>query len=77
MLKDKNDRANIVYWSSTKCKRVTRSVLASKLYTISNGFDIAVVVKATIKQILKIDLLLTIYTNSKSLYNYIIKLRTT
>ncbi|KAM4056526.1 polyprotein [Hirsutella rhossiliensis] len=33
---------NIVHWSSTKCKRVTRSVLASEIYGMANGFDIGI-----------------------------------
>ena len=77
MLKDKDDKANIIYWSSTKYKRVTRSVLVSKLYTISNRFDIAALIKATIEQILQIQVPLAIYTDSKSLYDCIVKLGTT
>lgn len=30
---------NLIQWSSTKCKRVTRSVLASELYAMVAGFD--------------------------------------
>ena len=28
-------RGNIIYWSTLKCKRITRSVLASKIYAIA------------------------------------------
>ncbi|KAI1106028.1 hypothetical protein F4804DRAFT_81788 [Jackrogersella minutella] len=31
---------NIIHWSPTKCKRVTRSVLASEIYGMVQGFDI-------------------------------------
>jgi NAD-dependent SIR2 family protein deacetylase len=34
---------NILHWSSTKCKRVTRSLLASELYLIVTRFDIGAV----------------------------------
>ncbi|KAI9038566.1 uncharacterized protein KD926_010611 [Aspergillus affinis] len=40
--------ANIVHWSSIKCKRVTRSVLASELYAITYGLDIAFAIKLTL-----------------------------
>ena len=40
---------NIVYWSSVECKKVTKSVLASELYSIAYGFDIGAVVKAIVK----------------------------
>ena len=68
---------NILHWSSTKCKRVTRSVLASELYTIVTGFDNSSVIQATIKNILDDEILLIICTNLYSLYNCITKLRTT
>ena len=66
--------ANILYQSFTKCKRVTRSVLASKLYAIAYGFDIRTLAKSTIDKVLGIDLLLVLYTDSKSLYDCLVKL---
>jgi hypothetical protein len=71
------DNANILHWSSTKCKRVTRSVLASELYAMSNAFDISSAIKSTIEKILRISLPLTICTDSKSLYDCLVKLGTT
>ena len=67
----------MLYQSSTKCKRVTRSVLAFKLYALAHGFDIKAFIKSIIDKILKINLLLVLCTNSKSLYDYLIKLGTT
>ena len=49
---DGDINANILYWSSIKCKMVTRSVSASGLYA-PHGFDIASVIKATLTKILK------------------------
>jgi len=49
VLEDALYRANIIHWLLIKCKRVTRSVLASKLYTIAHGFNIGAVIKLTIK----------------------------
>ena len=34
---DTNGNANILHWSSIKCKRVTRSVLASELYAMTHA----------------------------------------
>jgi tetrahydromethanopterin S-methyltransferase subunit D len=42
---------NLLYYSSTKYKRVTRSVLASKIYGIVVGVDIVIVINSTIKMI--------------------------
>ena len=54
-----------------------RSVLALELYAIIYGFNIIGAIKATINKILNINLLLVTYTNSKSLYDCLIKLSTT
>ncbi|TAQ87858.1 hypothetical protein B7494_g3834 [Chlorociboria aeruginascens] len=59
------------------CKRVTRSVLASELYGMAYGFDIAAVLKSTIEKILGITLPLVLCTDSKSLYDCLVKLGTT
>ena len=49
VLADITNKVNIVYWSSIKYKRVTRSVLASELYAMAHGFDIGAAIKLTIK----------------------------
>lgn len=76
-LADGTNMANIVHWSSTKCKRVTRSVLASELYAMAHGFDIGAAIKATIEAIMRIKLPLVLCTDSKSLYDCLVKLGTT
>ena len=73
---DANGRINILHWSLIKCKRVTRSVLASKLYAMAHGFDISASLKTTINKALNINLPLVLYTDSKSLYDCLIKLGT-
>jgi hypothetical protein len=74
---DKNNQANIVHWASVKCRRVTRSVLASELYAMSLGFDNAAVIKSTVQQILNRPIDLTIYIDSKSLYDCLVRLGST
>jgi len=69
--------ANILHWSLTKCKRVTRSVLALELYAMAHGFDLGASVKSTIDKVLGIDLPLVLCTDSKSLYECLVKLGTT
>jgi hypothetical protein len=41
------------------------------------GFNIGILVKSIINRVLEIELLLVVYTDSKSLYEYLIKLGTT
>ena len=67
---------NIVYWSLVKCKKITRSVLASKLYAMAYSFNISTVIKAIVKLQLNISLLLILCTDSKLIYKYLIKLKT-
>jgi hypothetical protein len=77
VLVDRTGYTNIIYWSSIKYKRVTRSVLALELYSIAYGFNIGTLVKSIINRVLEIELLLVVYTDSKSLYKCLVKLRTT
>lgn len=74
-------QGNLIHWSSTKCKCVTRSVLASEIYGMVNGFDIGVCIATTLKlitnQIGLTSIPLIICTDSYSLYECLLKLGTT
>ena len=74
-------RGNAVHWSSTKCKRVTRSVLASELYGMVNGFDFGLSIATTIRMITARiglpEIPLIVCTDSYSLYECLVKLGTT
>jgi hypothetical protein len=76
VLADSSKRANTIHWSSIKCKRVTRSVLASELYSMAYGFNIGGSVKSTINKALEIKVPLVVYIDSKSLYKCLVKLGT-
>ena len=72
---------NIITYSSTKSKRVTRSALASELYSMVQGVDIAYAIGTTLNMItsrlglLKIPIVVCI--DSFSLYECLVKLGTT
>src|SRR6266513_4407281 len=76
MLADRNNQANVIHWSSIKYKRITRSVLAAELYAMAHSFDKGMVIKTIIKKILSRSIPLNVCTNSKSLYDCLVKLGT-
>ncbi len=68
---------NIVHWSSIKCKRVTRSVFAAELYALIHDFDLDVAFKTILFAILDRFVSFVLCTDSKSLYDCLVKLDTT
>jgi hypothetical protein len=74
-------KGNLIHYSSTKSKRVTRSVLASEIYGMVGGVDMAIAINTTIKMITEqLDFPQTpiiICTDSYSLYECLVKLGTT
>jgi hypothetical protein len=50
--------------------------LASELYNITHGFDISAAIKSLVDKILQINLPLIQVTDSKSLYNCLVRLGT-
>ena len=76
-LTDGSNKANLIHWSSIKCKRVTRSVLAAELFAMAQKFDVASMLKSTIEKMLQISLPMVICTDSKSLYDCLVRLGST
>jgi hypothetical protein len=74
-------KGNLIHYSSTKSKRVTRSVLASEIYSMVGGVDMAIAINTTIKMITEqLDsphTPIVVCTDSYSLYECLVKLGTT
>jgi hypothetical protein len=74
-------KGNLIHYSSTKTKRVTQSVLASEIYGIVRGVDIAIAISTTIKiiteQLRFPQTPIVVCTDSYSLYECLVKLSTT
>jgi hypothetical protein len=72
-------KGNLIYYSLTKSKRVTRSILASEIYGIVGGVNMAIAINTIIRMITsQLELpptTITICTDSYSLYEYLVKLR--
>ena len=52
VLADIIKKANIIYWSLIKYKRVTSSILSLKLYSIAYSFNIGAVIKSILNKVL-------------------------
>jgi hypothetical protein len=72
---------NLIHWQSAKCKRVTRSVLASEIYGLVNGFDLGYVLGETLRTVTARlhlpPIPLVVCTDSYSLYDCLVKLGST
>jgi len=74
-------RGNLLHYSSTKSKRITRSVLASEIYGMVGGVDMAIAINTTIRMITTQlgfpPTPIIVCTDSYSLYECLVKLGTT
>jgi transposase InsO family protein len=70
-LVDKRGRCCLLSWSSHKCRRVTRSVLAAELYALSGAYDHAFTLRHTLESLLKRRLAIFLFTDSRTLFSSI------
>jgi hypothetical protein len=71
---DDQNKAYIIHWSFTKCKRMIESVLTTELYAMIHEFDSDSMIKSIIERILNIFLSMILLTDSRSLYDCLVKL---
>lgn len=71
LLGDASGKCNILHYSSSKSKRVARSVLGSEMYAFADGFDYAFCVKKDLEKILARPIRLEMLTDSKCLFDVI------
>ncbi|CDF35631.1 unnamed protein product [Chondrus crispus] len=69
MADDKNN-CHFLHWISSKCPRITRSMLASETYAFSMGYDYGVSLKLLFKK-MNMDIPLFIFTDCKSIFDTI------
>lgn len=73
LIVDDNHRANIVHYGSSRCRRVTRSVMASELHSLTMGFDNAYVVQHLLMEITGRLLEIEAYIDSKTVFDVVAK----
>jgi hypothetical protein len=68
----------LIYWSSTKSKRVTRSVLALEIYGMIGGVDMSFTIGSTLTMIIKQlrfpTIPIIVYIDFYSFYECLVKL---
>lgn len=69
-LVDRQHNCHIIHWHSTKCQRVTRSMLAGELYAFSMGYDYSMSLRMVFRQI-NVELPLYIFNDAKSIFDTI------
>ena len=76
MLKDKHNNAAIIHHGSWKFYRVTRSVLGAEIYAFSQCLDFVIALSHDSPTIVQRKVKTVTFTDSKSLFDTITKLRT-
>ena len=77
LLADANNNASLIHYSSKKAQRVTRSVLAAEVYAFVELFDFAYTLKHDLKNVLRKELNIVLFTDSKCLFDTITRLSST
>lgn len=73
VLSDATGKCNVLQYRSHKSRRVTRSVLGAEVYAFAEGFDNAYMIRHDLKQLLQRPIPLSMFTNSKSLFDVLVK----
>ncbi|KHJ34346.1 hypothetical protein EV44_g3284 [Erysiphe necator] len=76
-LVDEDNNYNVIHWSSINFKRITKSVIASELYVMCYGFDIACILKNTIDNILDNKVPIIVCIDSLPFFECLVKLGNT
>lgn len=73
MLADNENNGNIIDYSSTKSRRVVRSVLGAETFGMADACDAAIVIQHDMKKILKRTFKIKLLTDSETLFNVVIR----
>lgn len=72
-LVDGNGKANLLDYSSRKCRRITHSSLAGEIMALTAGFDAAFAIRHDLERITNRTFPLQVMTDSKGLFDMVTK----
>lgn len=72
---DSNGRCNLLSWFSRKCRRVVKSTFAAELFALIQGYNAGLVLRHSMSAILGRDVHMTVYIDSKGVWDAIITLK--
>ena len=73
VLADDSGDANIIHYGSSRCKRVTRSVMAAEIHALVYGFDNAYVARDMLEELLAKQVHIDSYVESRALFYVVTK----
>lgn len=73
ILADKDDHENIIHYASTRCRRITRSVMASEIHALVLGFVATFSIQHLITRITGRRPTIEAYVDSKTVFDVIAK----
>lgn len=68
LIGDKDSRANILHYGSSRCKRVTRSVMAAEIHALVYGFENAYIARDIVSEILGRSVAVDAFIDSRTLF---------
>ena len=73
-LNDDKNNANLIHISLPKAQRVTRSIFGGEIYAFADGFDYEFILQHDLRNMLKKNLPLRMFTDSKSTFDIVTKM---
>lgn len=73
LLIDSEDNANLIHFSSARCRRVTRSVMAAELHALVLAFDFGFVIREMVAEVLQRDVAIEALVDSKTVFDVVAK----